>query len=449
MTPAGGWWPEEPRARRALGLILLVALVLRVAWVLYAAREPTGFSAGDPLAYLYYGRELAAGHGYRSFVTHEPTAFYPIGYPLFLALFAWPARHGLLPDDVPRLAGLAQAVLSTATVLFVWVIARRLFGSRVGLVAAGLTALWPGLILMTGSLNVETVFIALLMGALAVLVGRPAGTDSYATSRVLLAGLLLGLSALVRPFSLPVLGAVLIGVWCQHGFRSALRTTAWLALPVVLVLLPWVARNQRELGTTSLSTNMGDTLCLDHRAGALGYFSFPPECFQGFDDVAPADLEQVRNREDTRRALTFIREHPTDELRLIPIRAWHMIEHDHDGLIGVESGGANPFVPSAARTVLEVTADWWYWITLVLAACALPAFFRRSGPERADRLAVGITLLTLIAIPLELYGYTRFHVPLLPFQAIAAAVTIVAIADRRGRRSGSPRAARRTAAPAP
>ena len=443
------WLPDEPRARRALGLILLVALLLRVAWVLYAAREPTGFSAGDPLAYLYYGRELAAGHGYRSFVTHEPTAFYPIGYPLFLALFAWPAQHGLLPDDVPRLAGLAQALLSTATVLFVWVTARRLFGERVGLVAAALTALWPGLILMTGSLNVETVFIALLTGAIAVLVGRPVGVDDYRASRLLLAGTLLGLSALVRPFSLPVLGAVLIGVWCQHGVRTAVRTTAWLAVPVVLVLAPLVARNERELGTASLSTNTGDTLCLDHRVGALGYFTFPPECFQGFDNVSRADVEQVRNRENTRRALTFIREHPGEELRLIPIRAWHMIEHDHDGLVGVESGGANPFLPSAVRTILQVTADWWYWITLALAIVAVPAFFRRSRPELADRVVVGITLLTLVAIPLELYGYTRFHVPLLPFQAIAAAVTIVAIVDWRARRSALPPAARREATPAP
>ena len=101
------------------------------------------------------------------------------------------------------------------------------------------------------------------------------------------------------------------------------------------------------------------------------------------------------------------------------------------------------------RTLLEVTADWWYWITLVFGIVAVPAFFRRSRPEFADRIIVGITLLTLIAIPLELYGYTRFHVPLLPFQAIAAAVTIVAIVDRRPRRSTPPPAARTAEAPAP
>ena len=429
--------------------MLAGALVVRLVWVLYAAREPTGYAAGDPLAYVYYGRELAAGHGYRSFVTHEPTAFYPIGYPLFIALFAWPARHGLLPDDVPRLVGIAQALAGTATVLCVWVIARRLFGSRVAMIAAAFTAFWPGLVLLTASLNLETVFIALLLGALAVLIGRPPDVDGYSVPRLAVAGTLLGLSALVRPFSLPVLAAVLVGVWCQQGWRTALRTTAVVAVPVVLVLAPWVARNQRELGTTALSTNMGDTLCLDHRVGALGYFTFAAECFQGFDGVAPADLERVRNRENTSRALTFIREHPGDELHLIPIRAWHMIEHDHDGLLGVESGGANPFLPDGLRTALRLTSDWWYWITLGLAVFAVPAFFRRTRPQLGDRVIVGLTTLVLLAIPLELYGYTRFHLPVLPFQAIGAAVTIGAVLDRRARRSARPTATRTTAVPAP
>ena len=421
---------------------------MRVAWALYAAREPTGFSAGDPLAYLHYGRELAAGHGYRSFITNQPTAFYPIGYPLFIALFAWPAQHGVLPDDVTRLTALGQAVLGTATVWFVWIVARRAFDDRVAIVASVLVAFWPGLILMTASLNLETVFVALLLGSLAVLMAGPPGSE-VPFARVVAAGALLGLSALVRPFSLPVLGVVLVGQWVRHGWRVAVRTTVVLTVVMALVLAPWVARNQRELGTTALSTNMGDTLCLDHRIGALGYFTFAPECFEGFDAVAPADVEQVRNRENTKRALTFIREHPGDELRLIPIRAWHLVEHDHDGLLGVESGGANAFLPSPVRTILRLVADWWYWITLALAAIAAPSFFRRSRPARDDRMILGLTTLVLLLIPLELYGYTRFHVPLLPLQAIGAAVTLTLAADWRARRSALPPAARTTAAPVP
>ena len=167
----------------AIFVVLLAALAVRVAWVLYAGHEPTGFNSGDPVAYLRYGRELAAGHGYRSIVTGQPTAFYPIGYPLFVAVFAWPVQHGLLPDDLTRIVGLAQAVLGTGTVWFVWVIGQRLFGSRVALLAAVVTAAWPGLVLLTASLHLETVFVALLMGALATLVGRPANAEPRANRK--------------------------------------------------------------------------------------------------------------------------------------------------------------------------------------------------------------------------------------------------------------------------
>jgi hypothetical protein len=158
-------------------------------------------------------------------------------------------------------------------------------------------------------------------------------------------------------------------------------------------------------------------------------FSFAPECFDGFDGVPLADIEQVRNRVNTRRALRFIREHPASEVRLILTRARYTVEGDHDGLIGVESNDANAFLPGPLRTSLRLIADWWYWATLVLAALAVPRFFRRRDPRLGDRVILGLTAGALIAIPLELYGYTRFHIPVLPFQAIAAAVTLVAGAD--------------------
>ena len=247
------WWPVRPAERRRLALLLIAAFAVREAWVLYPAHEPLAYVGGDPFSYLYYGRELAAGRGYRSYVTHEPTAFLPIGYPLFVAVFAWPAQHGLLPDDVPRMVGSAQAILGTVSVLFVWVITRRLFTDRVAAVAAILMAFWPGLILLTASLNVETLFVALLLAALAILVTRAARSDSRR------------------------------GCWCRecssgcppscaHFPSSSLlhSSSPWRQLrspggnpgcerlrsplPVALVLAPSIARNERELGTMSLST---------------------------------------------------------------------------------------------------------------------------------------------------------------------------------------------------
>jgi hypothetical protein len=122
-------------------------------------------------------------------------------------------------------------------------------------------------------------------------------------------------------------------------------------------------------------------------------------------------------------------------LRLIVLRARYTIDGDHDGLLGVESGGDNLFLPSAARTTVRLVSDYWYWLTLGLAALALPSFLRRSSPSFGDRLLVALVAASLIAIPLELYGYTRFHIPALPFQAIAAAITLVYGSDLLRRRA--------------
>ena len=71
---------QASRATSALPAILIATLVLRLAWVFVC--KNSGMEADG---YWYHARaiDLAAGYGYRygSF----PTAFFPVGYPFFLA----------------------------------------------------------------------------------------------------------------------------------------------------------------------------------------------------------------------------------------------------------------------------------------------------------------------------------------------------------------------------
>src|SRR3954454_21454757 len=105
-------------APRVLFVILGVALVLRVAWVIYAAREPGNF--GDPFIYLQLARRIASNHGYGPFFSGGPTAFHPPGYPGFLAGIVWIAERVGLEHREPLLIGLVQAVLGTASVVLVF-----------------------------------------------------------------------------------------------------------------------------------------------------------------------------------------------------------------------------------------------------------------------------------------------------------------------------------------
>ena len=64
-------------------------------------------------------------------------------------------------------------MLSVATIGLVFVLARRLVGPAVGLVAAGIWALWPNLIFHSGIVLTETLFLFLFVVLLIVVLGDP------------------------------------------------------------------------------------------------------------------------------------------------------------------------------------------------------------------------------------------------------------------------------------
>ena len=156
--------PAARRTRRRLLVIVAVGAGLRLAWVLFASRDPQGLV--DPAFYRRYAEQLAAGDGY-VLVNGEPTAYYPVGYPAALAALFTVVLRTPLPDDLALATGLFQLVLGVATIVLTYVVGRRLFDDRVGLIAAGIVAVFPNLIFHTAVPLTETLFIFLVMAALA------------------------------------------------------------------------------------------------------------------------------------------------------------------------------------------------------------------------------------------------------------------------------------------
>jgi 4-amino-4-deoxy-L-arabinose transferase-like glycosyltransferase len=426
--------------RRWLVAVLVAAGGLRLTWALFAGREPLRFLSGDAYSYYYYGQEIADGRGYISYALDVATAYFPIGYPAALAGLFWVVQHTPIPDDLPTAGVVFQAALGTASVALVFVIVRRLFGGTTALVAAALTAVSPNLVFYTATFNLETTFVFLLLGALAVLVTHDWHAGPPTRARMVAFGAVLGLSVLVRPFSLPFLGAAAVALVVAYGWRRGIVAVGWAALVLVALLVPWTVRNAVAMDAfVPFSTNLGDTACLDRTVDATGEFRW--ECLEGFDDVRAEELEVRRNDRNLRRAVRFVVNHPFEELEAIPRRARITFQHDHDGLDNIESGGHDRFLGGNLRGLLRGTADALFFATLPLAVLGLVSFFRGRRP---DRLLVGLAALSLLVIPLLLYGNPRFHVPLLPFQAMAAAATVVAgaswLAQRRHgsrRRTGS------------
>ena len=412
-----------PAQRTAAIAIVAVAGLVRTAWVLWATNDPSA-SIGDPYFYFALGQQLADGAGYLNVVTGDATAYYPVGYPAFLGAVFWLVEHTPVPDELPLAATLVQAALGTASVALVLLIARRVAGTRAALVAATVTAAFPSLVIYTATLQLETVFVFLALAAVAILVvhdwSRPPSLR-----RLLAFGVVLGTSALVRPFSLPfVLAPAIALVVAGLGWRQAARALAVALGAAAVVLLPWVVRNATVMDAAVISTNTGDTVCLDRHDDATGGFQFADH-----EGCAPPEWDEARrNERSTELAIRYVLDDPARELRQVVRRARLMFGQDDDGILTLEAGEGNRVFGERGRDLVAAVSDWYFRAVLVLGGLGLVALVagRVVPGARGARAVAATAAMTLLVVPLGLWGSTRFHVPLLPFLAIGAGAALTA-----------------------
>ena len=437
-TPA---WDRQ--ALRWLVLVTLAGFALRAAWAVYAAREPVGLI--DPSVYTVHANAVADGDGYAWFFDQD-TAYYPPGYPISLGVLLWLVRLTPLPDGLPAIAAWYNVVLGTATIVLVADLARRMLRSTTaGVVAAGLIAVWPNLVLHSSVALSETLFNALVVGALLVLAAARWERRQLGAGRLVAFGAVLAAATYVRPISALLLVALLwVLVRAGFGWRRALTSVGVVTATLVALLLPWTIRNVVVMDApVLLSTNFGDNLCIGHHDGAKGHFELLEECLDGYDpDLSRPELEVERNGRETRRAISWAIDHPAEELELLPKRFWYTVFEDHDGLDASQSYGFDQWLPDGAATTLRLVSDAWWFTMLAVAALTVPLLRR---PDGARRLLVP-TMVALIAPPLVFFGDPRFHVPVVPFLAVVVALGVTTAARAvAGRRStavgGAPRVA--------
>ena len=428
-----------PAVDRRLLAVLVVAFGLRLAWALATTRAPVFVESGDAYSYFFYGRQFAEGGGYLNLDgSGKATAYYPPGYPAVLGGLFWVLLHTPLPHDAAALAmagSLLQVVLGTASVALVWVVARRVFDDdRTALLAAAVLAVWPNVVFFVSTLQLETTFIFLVLVVVALAATqdwRNGATPS--APRLALFGAVLAAVCLVRPFAAPfvVVPAIAAAV-AGAGIRRSAVVLVGALVPFVVLLVPWTLRNQRAMGAPlPFSSNTGDTVCLDRSLDAEGGFRFADH--EGCADPGLGEVE--RNAESTRLAVEFVKEHPAREALQVVRRVRLIFGNDNDGLYAVERGTNAPFLSDTLRTTLRRVADGYFFVVLALAAVGLVALgvdAARSGRDAiARRTLVVLPFLALTATAARLWGTPRFHLPLTPFLAMFASVTLTTVRRRR------------------
>ncbi|MFO7675286.1 MAG: glycosyltransferase family 39 protein [bacterium] len=220
----------EPRAGRWHGpVIALGALAVRLGYVLQVRRADPMFEfpAMDALFHHQWAQAIIRG----GWLAEIPFFRAPL-YPHFLALSYKLGGVNLL---LPRLV---QAGLGGLTAFLTWLLARRLFGARAGLVAGIAAACYPLLVYFDGELLIPALLVPLVLAGL-VLLDWCRGRDRWWWA---LPGAVFGLAALCRPNVLAF--ALLVPFWLLFEFRRQgwRRLLPYLGA-LALVIAPVTARN--------------------------------------------------------------------------------------------------------------------------------------------------------------------------------------------------------------
>ncbi len=380
------------RFPRPLIALLLISLAVRLTW---AAIQPSTDAQLDRLPdqreYLSLGRNLLHD-GSLSFLDprfdQRLYAYRSPGYPTFIALLGGSSLA----------VRLLQALLDTSTILAVYLLAQQLTRQPAyPIYAALLIAVDPFLIYFTGLILSETLFTALLIWGVFLLLRR----------RILLAAILLLLAALVRPSAI-LLAPLLILFVPTDRLRSVLIVIVVMGAG----LFPWAWRNYRTVGAwVWTTTNSGITL----------YDGFNPTASGASDQRFVTQMPQLqpmneveRSRYLSQSARVWIGEHWSDLPGLTAVkiaRTWSPI----------------PLSSEFGRPLYR----------MISAAFALPAdllvstigLFQRSLSRREKMLlvvpAIYFTILCILSV-----GSLRYRLPAEPLLVVIAAAGLADLKHR-------------------
>jgi 4-amino-4-deoxy-L-arabinose transferase-like glycosyltransferase len=235
--------------RTWLAFWLIVGLCLRLAWILKFPTPPKS----DHLAYFQIATSMAQGHTGNG-------AFWPPGFPLFLApFFAMFGAHLWV-------AHLCALLLFMATYLLTYALAEQALGGLASRIAPMLIAVWPGYFTMAG-INCKEGLLAVLVPATVLLVWKsssqtPQSADCHAKVRwglLFAAGVCMGLASLTQPGYM-LFPLVVFAIETLRGTKivGSIGHTIVFSIALVVTILPWTYRNYLVFHRiVAVSTNGG------------------------------------------------------------------------------------------------------------------------------------------------------------------------------------------------
>jgi 4-amino-4-deoxy-L-arabinose transferase-like glycosyltransferase len=404
--------------------LLVLAFVARAVQI---AATHDWVPVDDPADYVRHALSIAHGHGMApSQVPHGgPGALRPPAYPYFLgSIFA-------LSGDSLTAGRLASALLGVVAVALIGVIAMRLWDKRTALIAMGIAAVYPPLVLLSGTLLSESLALPICLALVALLLAYRDGYRPQWSPPA--AGLLFALALLTRPalvtFAVPLIAALI--VWPLRSVRGA-RALVIALLVAGLAIVPWTVRNAVQFDAfVPISTQPGFII-----AGTYNYTSHHDPAYPGawrpanFDPGLRAITtddsldENQLSKKLAKSGRTYARKHPGYVFHATWLNGLRLLELK-DLRAGTKATYRSQGIGPKYATLAQI--GWYLTAIATLAALALGALRRVPW-----WVAVMPALLYLSVIWDS--GDIRYRAPVEPFVVLGAAFLVGHVWRRRSER---------------
>ncbi len=416
----------DARRRPVIAALLLLGLLWRLIFFLETGTGATeGHLTIDERYHHETASAIAHGHwlqdGANSVFFRAPLYYYA------LAGVYWVAHDNLI------VAKVVQILLSTASCLLLYLIARRLFNRQVALIALLLSCLYGTFFYFATQLLFETLLVFLcLAGLLLLLVAQ----ERRFVGWWLASGLVFGLSAITRPNMLLFLAPLSIWVYWSQRKQAPLRRIALYeivfylgcAIPILPVTLHnYYVGHDFEL----IASQGGVNFYIGNNAKADGVSAVVPEieerrgdfqnlaAFEDYNIFARAALRNPQAKPSEidrywyRKGLAWIRSHPGDFLWLFLRKCyyyWNAHEIGNDRAMGQVTG----------KSVVYRYLSLSFRLVCPLAFAGVYLAWR-------NRLRIGVLLLFVVTFTGSIVIFfvnARYRLPIVPVVIMFAAYTL-------------------------
>jgi 4-amino-4-deoxy-L-arabinose transferase-like glycosyltransferase len=399
----------------AIKAILLFGLFPYLHAQFFQHYSSESFSDG----YHQIALNLVQGNGYRMYPDASLTMLRTPGYVLLLALiFAVFGKHLIVVQVV-------NVVFSSITAVLTHVLARRAGLSRTPAIIAALVFFYhPGTLIAETRGGVECMLTLCL--AASVLCALMA-IERQKLADFVSAGMLNGLAMLVKSSVAPVLPVLfLYSMWRAPDWflrRKLLAGMVICGLATVLVMTPWVVRNYR------LSGEFVPTMTLEGMAVFQGSYVIKHldsnfEFFEIFNHASDEQTAIARSMGLRTIGWFFIQFAAVED---------EVLFYRELGRRGLDQYRREP------RLILQgiIHNTWYFWvggrthqatifnIVLVLPLLALSGIGLKAGIRMGLDVFPFIMVTLAFMIPhLLILAVARYHIPVIPFIAILAAIPV-------------------------